>query len=443
MKAVLRAFKVRPEMDRFNSCCGFSRIRTSRLLLMLLLIGGTGCKTQRVTNPVDTTGTDTTAAGVALDTIALALPSAPQLASKGNHSCVLQVDGRLVCWGNWGVGPTPPVKVPPPLDREGAQVLFAEVSRGGGGSLCALSTEGEAYCITAFRHVYEPSDSVAAAHVFSRVATRRRFRAITSSQDISCGLTPGGLGFCWGKGENGGLGNGRYGEGYNEVQPVQVASPVLLASIAVSTTENQCALSVDGQAYCWGGQFPSIDFLPELPGDCSDSYWLRFAGRPCTTPTPATSSLRFSMVAVGGLTLCGLDHVGLANCWGSGTDGQLGDGRSGNGTYSLSPSAVAGDIHYSALANRGSSVCGLALDGRAHCWGSNFRGYLGRIGPPSAVPVPVAGDHVFTSISSGSLHTCGLDQMKKVWCWGAAEQGVLGRPDTSGDALEPVPVTMP
>lgn len=413
------------------------------LLLLAGLISVTACSTQQGTNPDDTSVSDTTASGAALDTVTLTLPTAPQLASKGNHSCVLRVDGRLVCWGNWGVGPTPPTPVPPPLDQEGAAVRFAAVTQGGGGNLCALSTEGEVYCITAFRQVYDPADTVAPHHVFSRIATRRRFRAIVSSHETSCGLTPRGLGFCWGKGENGGLGNGRYGEGYEERLPVQVTSPVELASLAVSTSENQCALTVDGRAYCWGGQYPSIDFLPELLGDCSDSYWLRFAGRPCATATPTASTHRFSMLAVGGLTLCGLDQAGLASCWGSGTDGQLGDGRSGNGTYSLAPSPVAGSIHFAALANRGTSVCGLGLDGRGHCWGSNFRGFLGRIGLSSAVPVPVGGDHVFTSISSGALHTCGLDQAGEIWCWGAADQGVLGRPAALGDAFEPVLVAMP
>lgn len=225
--------------------------------------------------------------------------------------------------------------------------------------------------------------------------------------------------------------------------PVQVVSPVSLAAVAVSTSENQCALTADGRAYCWGGQFPSIDFIPELPGDCSDSYWLRFAGRPCVTPTPAARALRFEMLAVGGLTICGLDQLAQANCWWSGTDGQLGDGRSGNGTYSFTPRPVAGGIRFTTLANRGSSICGLAVDGRAHCWGNNFRGYLGRIGPSAAVPVSVAGDHVFTSISSGGSHTCGLDLRGEVWCWGASEQGVLGRPAASGDALEPVLAVMP
>jgi hypothetical protein len=381
------------------------------LLLAAGLIAVTACRTQHATNPADTTRTDTTASGVALDTVTLTLPSGPQLASKGNHSCVLQIDGRLICWGNWGVGPTPPIPAPPPLDREGAQVLFAAATRGGGGNLCALSTEGEAYCITAFRQVYDPADTVAPHHVFSRIATRRRFRAIVSSHETSCGLTPRGLGFCWGKGENGGLGNGRYGEGYQESLPVQVASPVLLASVAVSTSENQCALTVDGRAYCWGGQFPSIDFLPELPGDCSDSYWLRFAGRPCATPTTAASTHRFSMLAVGGLR--------CADRWRLAVAGQRFDGqrRWASGWH---VSLRRRWRHLTALANRGTSVRA-GLDGGLTV-GQQLAGSWAGSGPRQRSWFRLL--VIVLPRSRRALHL--RPDQTGIWCWGAADQAWSG-----------------
>lgn len=165
MKSSLPTLNVLPPAPESMGDNGWPCCRViNRLFFVAGLIGVTACKTQHGTEPVDTTGIDTTASGAALDTVMLPLPSAPRLASKGNHSCVLQIDGQLVCWGNWGVGPTPPMLVPPPRDAEGAQVLFAAVTAGGGGNLCAISAEGEAYCITAFRQIYEPQDTTATHH---------------------------------------------------------------------------------------------------------------------------------------------------------------------------------------------------------------------------------------------------------------------------------------
>jgi len=113
----------------------------------------------------------------------------------------------------------------------------------------------------------------------------------------------------------------------------------------------------------------------------------------------------------------------------------------------MSPVPVAGNFLFSAVSIGGVDYgCGLARDGRALCWGNNFRGLLGTgvqgVGT-AGVPQAVSGGLTFSMLAAGGSHVCGITTSNEVWCWGAAEYRQLGRDDSLGDALAPVPVTLP
>ena len=58
----------------------------------------------------------------------------------------------------------------------------------------------------------------------------------------------------------------------------------------------------------------------------------------------------------------------------------------------LSPAPVAGDYRFTALETNGTAdvVCGLAVTGRAYCWGYGISGQLGNgTFVVSGVPLPV------------------------------------------------------
>jgi alpha-tubulin suppressor-like RCC1 family protein len=90
----------------------------------------------------------------------------------------------------------------------------------------------------------------------------------------------------------------------------------------------------------------------------------------------------FDTVAVGGWHACGLRKDGSVACWGVNDHGQLGSGtkiplllntRPGTNT----PAKVSSDLQFSALAASGLHTCALTLSGEAWCWGSNSNGQIG------------------------------------------------------------------
>jgi alpha-tubulin suppressor-like RCC1 family protein len=72
---------------------------------------------------------------------------------------------------------------------------------------------------------------------------------------------------------------------------------------------------------------------------------------------------------------CGITTGSKAYCWGTNTNGQVGDGTT---TKRLSPVAVASSLKFSQLGTRGTHTCGVQKDkGVGYCWGANASGQLG------------------------------------------------------------------
>ena len=83
--------------------------------------------------------------------------------------------------------------------------------------------------------------------------------------------------------------------------------------------------------------------------------------------------LPFARLAAGGNHTCGLTSDGGAYCWGSNTDGQLGDGTDW-GAYT--PVPVNTSLGFTQISVTGGTTCGIATDGFEYCWGCNH-GYFG------------------------------------------------------------------
>lgn len=160
-------------------------------------------------------------------------------------------------------------------------------------------------------------------------------------------------------------------------------------------------------------------------------------------------AFRFTSVSAARDHTCALMPDGKAYCWGSGGDGQLGNGvnRSTPGIVtadSPTPVAVIGGFKFALVSAGGSShSCGLTIAGTAYCWGFGDQGQLGNgsktlPAPSSATPVPVVGGLTFKSISAGGTaaigHTCGITTVGETYCWGAGIWGQLGNGSTDSTA---------
>jgi alpha-tubulin suppressor-like RCC1 family protein len=128
--------------------------------------------------------------------------------------------------------------------------------------------------------------------------------------------------------------------------------------------------------------------------------------------------LQTQRLAAGANHACALDDAGAAYCWGSGN--QLGNGSRGLENSTPVPVPVSGVLRFSSLAAGGEHTCGLTLDGRAFCWGSNSSGQIGNGSLSVIVVVPdyVVGGRTFSAITAGRYHSCALTGDGVAYCWG-------------------------
>jgi len=148
----------------------------------------------------------------------------------------------------------------------------------------------------------------------------------------------------------------------------------------------------------------------------------------------STALTGWTKVSVGYSHRCGVYNT-RAYCWGTGYDGQIGNGV--DYTVSTTPIAVVTSGVLSgktvtdiSASKEGAHTCAVA-DGQAYCWGTGSSGQLGNGGTSlSSSPVAVsiggvlAGKTV-TKISVGYNFSCAIAS-GQAYCWGLGTGGQLG-----------------
>lgn len=177
--------------------------------------------------------------------------------------------------------------------------------------------------------------------------------------------------------------------------------------------EHTCAI-MGGGAKCWGD-----NAFGQL-GDGTDA-------RQRTRPV-AVSGLFSGVdsVGAGAFHSCALAAGGSVKCWGSNSDGQLGDGQSEGRSAPVEVSGLGSGVQ--AIAVGGNHACALLGGGAVKCWGYNGAGQLGDGTKQSRLqPVAVSGlSGGVEAIAAGRNHTCVLLESGDVECWGDNNRGQLG-----------------
>jgi alpha-tubulin suppressor-like RCC1 family protein len=111
---------------------------------------------------------------------------------------------------------------------------------------------------------------------------------------------------------------------------------------------------------------------------------------------------------------------GTVECWGSGGNGQLGNGEMAS---SMTPVPVTGLAGVKAIGAgpelQGDTTCALLADGTVSCWGLDNGGQLGNGSTMTAgTPVAVPGVRGAVAISVGSNGACALLSDSTLLCWG-------------------------
>jgi len=204
------------------------------------------------------------------------------------------------------------------------------------------------------------------------------------------------------------------------------ATAVDLPVIAISAggTHSCAGLASGGGGRCWG---------TNTNGQLGDGTI-----SPDSMPVTVTGALIPTQVGAGQSHSCLLTAAGTAHCWGLNSSGQLGDGTT---TPSLVPVAVTGGHLFTMLTVGAFHACGLKADGSVYCWGAGANGRLGNGFTQNAgIPQLVTGGFNFTAVSAGTTHTCGVRTDGVVLCWGSNVNGRLGD-GTTTDRLVPTSVS--
>jgi hypothetical protein len=339
-------------------------------------------------------------------------------------ACGLTAAGETWCWG--AVGLSVPARYRPVLITDAPPLAAMSVGPSysnvnGLDLLCGLTAGGEAIC--------QPGPGTA----FASVPAPLPFASLHSGT-AACALTAAGEAYCWTYSLFGGvLGDGSLSnDGYVLGTPVPVAGGLTFTALG-SSDSHACGIAADGRAHCWGRH----NFALHL-GDGDDSEFARPA------PAPVAGGLQFQSLALGPMSTCGIAAGGAAYCWGLAYFGQLGNPDAptsdcpGIGNMETgqpmpcvgTPVAVAGGHSFSAVAAGEFHSCGLAVDGKAWCWGANAWGQLGNGrsggGATEPRPVQVAGGLRFRALAAGGRFTCGIADNDATYCWGANHAGELG-----------------
>lgn len=173
----------------------------------------------------------------------------------GTMTCALDLDGAASCWGQNDYGQlgngTRDASGPQPVT---GSLAFREIAPGLA-HVCAITAAGHAYCWGdngAGQLGAVASDAcgnITCSSVPLRVSGDVTFRSIGTGSFHSCGLATNGTAYCWGKGDDGQLGNGAL-EPINGT-PIPVSGNLRFAQLSVGWFHN-CGITTAGDTYCWG-----------------------------------------------------------------------------------------------------------------------------------------------------------------------------------------------
>jgi alpha-tubulin suppressor-like RCC1 family protein len=341
---------------------------------------------------------------------AIDLAGVTELALGGGHSCALAAGGQAWCWGDdrgRQVGIDTAYSSDVPVATAGGNA-FTELRSDDAGS-CGVLAGGGVRCWGWSR--WQPTE----------VTGLPELATVSPNDDTNCGLTPDGEAWCWGLNRNGGMGRGS--AEWDDGDPAPVLTNLRFTRIS-SGYRHACALTAEGEAWCWG--------IRGSTGDGSSEDRL--------APVAVATAERFIAIEAGLYHTCALTAAGAAWCWGSNFYGETGTGTTGE--PQLTPAPVVGGHGFVALAVGYDQVsCGITASGEAWCWGRHPLGVAGV--SDSNTPVLVAGGHAFASLSVGDHSACGVTTDGEALCWEAPSNtwyGAEPEPAAPGEAFQAITV---
>jgi alpha-tubulin suppressor-like RCC1 family protein len=311
--------------------------------------------------------------------------------------------------------------------RDGSGTVLAETtfSDAGGIFSCALTTAGGVECWGAgyWGSLGDGSFATGSGTPVGVTGLSSGVVQITVGYGHACALTVAGAVKCWGANFFGALGNGSVA---NSATPVNVSGLTSGVAQISAGGYHTCAATTGGGAKCWGYNFE---------GQLGIGIFQTSPPYGSLTPVDVSGLTEGVMkISAGGVHTCAVTTGGDARCWGSNSDGQLGDGTFNS---SATPIGLSGLTSSMAQISGGwYHTCAVTTGGAAKCWGHNRYGQLGdgttTTSDPFGIPMPVdvigltSGVARISSGNSTAGHTCAVTIAGGAKCWGYNYDGRLG-----------------
>lgn len=391
----------------------------------------------------------------------------------GRHTCAIASDGTLWCWGaneagQLGVGTVSdsermPQQVPGLSDVRnvslGDNFTCAVVGSGlmvkcwGGNYWGQLGMDAVDDYVSS-----PPADGwsrLGGVTVSGGVTTVNAYatKALSCGKQSCCAIVTKSSGSdsltCWGKGDNGQLGEGEaaakrrcIGTGttnglsgarspYAATGAVSLGFGVEKAVLVTVGGEHACAAMASGAVWCWGSNANGAI------GKGTGQQWYN--------PTAVSLGGLAKTVNCYSLVCCAVMQPSFAvKCWGKGGDGRLGTGLFDVGVtadsmgVNLQPVQLGAGL-YAIDVNVGQSqTCALLSNNGVKCWGLTGTNIVGD-NPPIEMSdllpnVALVGTQVVLQMSGKGFTTCVVMSDYQVACWGDNGWGQLGAVPAAGSA---------
>lgn len=313
---------------------------------------------------------------------------AQTITAGGYHSCVVEPNGTILCWGSnlqgqLGIGVEPPEITAPAEDFAGIQT---------------------------------DSEIPVAVEQISDAAS------VAAGLFHTCALHRNGTVSCWGDNRNGQLGRSETRTEDNRLSGVPLLVSGISGAIKISAGgRNTCALLGDGSISCWGNNYAQLaDGESGRDLESNDTDELEFSALPVNV-----SGIEDARdIAVGEYHVCAIHEDGSVSCWGRNLTGEIGSGNAGFSSYTEEPQKAEGIENATAVAAGGSHTCVIHEDGTVSCWGGTSASSV-----PDSLLEGVTGA---IAIDAGESHTCVLREDMTLLCWGYNGSGQLGNGETFG-----------
>lgn len=299
------------------------------------------------------------------------------------HTCALDSDGNVFCWGNVQYGKT-----------------------GIASTINLLSPN----------HVALPGPAV----------------SLSAGRYHTCAVIDSGSAFCWGRNDHGQLG---VGDLVQRDTPTQVSGASDYVQISAGGTHT-CAATLAQGVRCWGEGQDGQTGLCDRADTTSPSNVYSLCPNPMVVN--GAHPMYIQSVKAGETHSCALYRYQLQSqvyCWGSNENGKLGindgsivDSTSAKLVKDSSGNVVSGlflDVkHNHSCISTGTTT----TQGAIRCWGYNGQGRLGNGTETSQIaPTPAqkdatsgGGDVQSNRFSVGEKHSCALDSSLTTFCWGSS-----------------------